>query len=66
METRLVGELLAWVVFLVGGFLTVFVILMTEANLSGAVIREVLLPGIVVGLLLMGFGAYGAHRAKRG
>lgn len=64
METRLSIELCAWAVFLLGGFLTVYVILITEANLSGAVIRNVLLPGTAIGLLLMFIGAFGMHKSK--
>ena len=64
MGTRLSSELCAWAVFLLGGFLTVYVILITEANLSGPVIRNVLLPGTAIGLLIMFVGALGIHKSK--
>ena len=49
-------EWAAWFLYILGGFVIAFVCLTAASNLSGEVIRLVLLPGIVIGgfLLLMG------------
>ena len=49
-------------VFLLGGLLTVAVLLMTHANLSPVSIRSVMLPGTSVGMLLMLVGWFGFRK----
>jgi DNA-binding XRE family transcriptional regulator len=65
VETWLSYEWAGWGVFLIGGFLTVDVLLMTQANLTRTVIFNVFFPGIIIGQLLMFAGAYGIHLAKK-
>ncbi|MFT4816084.1 MAG: transcriptional regulator with XRE-family HTH domain [Pseudohongiellaceae bacterium] len=65
LETWLSYEWAGWGVFLIGGFLTVDVLLMTQANLTRTVIFNVFFPGIIIGQLLMFAGAYGIHLAKK-
>ena len=65
MKTELSGEWMAWAVFLLGGFLTVYVILLTQANLNETTIFYVLLPGTAAGLLLMFCGTFGMKIFRR-
>ncbi len=51
----------AWVLFALGGFLTVSVIFITLENLHATSIKFVFLPGITMGLALMLFGAFIQH-----
>ena len=58
------NEWVCWAIVCLGGFLTVSVLLISEANLSRTVIFNVLLPGTSIGTLLMLIGALGAHYCK--
>ena len=59
------SEWVAWALFLVGGFLTINILLITEANLNRTVILSVLIPGTAIGLLLMLLGGFGIHLAEK-
>ena len=54
-----------WVLLFIGGYLTVDVLLMTQANLTKTVIFNVLFPGIAIGQILMFIGAYGIYLARK-
>ena len=54
-----------WMVFLLGGVATIYVIAITVANLNSEVIFNVLLPGTAIGLLLMIVGRIGVHRSSQ-
>ncbi len=64
-------QILSGAILLIGGILTVSVLLKTEANLSAEVIRNVLLPGTAIGMVLMLIGGVGViplqkrHMQKR-
>ena len=58
-QYRALVRWLAWAIFLMGGGLVVSVLLITEQNLSRTTILGILLPGTVVGLLLMLLGGFG-------
>ena len=58
-------EWVAWALFLVGGILTVNILLITEANLNRTVILTVMIPGTAIGLLLMLLGGLRIHLAEK-
>jgi transcriptional regulator with XRE-family HTH domain len=55
----------SWIILLIGGYVTVNAILITEANLSSLTIFNVLLPGVAIGLVLMLLGGFGIHIAEK-
>lgn len=55
----------AWVVFTLGGILTVYTLGITRANLDATTIRYVFVPGIGFGLLLMMAGIVVVKMAAR-
>ncbi len=52
-------------VLLLGGILTVSVLLITEASLTAVTIWYVLIPGTAVGLMLMMVGGIGLTRCQK-
>ena len=58
-------EWAAWFLYILGGFVIVFVCLTSASNLSGEVIRLVLLPGIVTGGFLLLVGAVITRTSQR-
>jgi|GEM_PF-1752067 len=65
LDTQVVPEWGAWVLYALGGLLIVFVCLTTAGNLSGEVIRLVLLPGVAIGCFLLLVGAVITHVSQR-
>lgn len=61
LEAAMWPEWGAWVLFAIGGFLIVSVIFITLENLHAISIKFVLIPGGIMGLALMLFGAFMQH-----
>ena len=58
-------EWAAWFLYALGGLLVIFVCLTTASNLSGEVIRLVLLLGVAIGCFLWLVGAVITHHSQR-
>lgn len=58
------SEWIGWMVLFIGTVLLIAVILVTEANLNRTTIFYLFLPGITLGLLLMGAGSFIVHLSK--
>lgn len=65
MENWRLNEWVAWAILFIGGFVTVKVLLLTQANLNRAVIFKVFFPGTAIGLLLILMGAVGIYLSKK-
>ena len=65
MKTGPSGEWMAWAVFLLGGFVTVYVIMITQQNLGETTFFYVFFPGVSTGLLLMLCGMFAINISRR-
>jgi amino acid transporter len=54
-----------WVSFALGGFLIAYVCFLTASNLSTETVNSVLLPGILVGMVLLLGGYWIQHMSKK-
>ncbi len=65
VENWLSYKWVGWPVILIGAYLIIEVILMTQANINRTVIFNVLLPGTTIGLGLMLVGRYFVHLSDK-